>query len=201
MRLFRRPYGANDAIITSTTETRRVLFACSPMPPAAGIFPPTVRKNTCYLDNDDVLAARAACSRGDWRAAYERSAARAKPRSWTPMTCPLRHDRVAVGVRQGVDPAVRRGFQPADRRGQPQKAAMKAAEVALQWFNGGDWTITRVVAESCTPVGRKDHPRIRLWRTCCTWIRRCRSARAGSRTVQRRRRSWRNSSVRSAHPG
>ena len=34
---------------------------------------------------------------------------------------------------------------------QPQKAAMKAAEVALQWLNGGDWTITR--SGSIVPAG------------------------------------------------
>lgn len=94
---------------------------------------------------DDVLAARVAYSRGDWRAAYE-----CFGRAYD--ATELDADDVAsygmAAWRLGFGGKSIRLSEEAFNRliaeNEVQKAAMKAAEVALQWLNGGDLTITRV---------------------------------------------------------
>ena len=96
-------------------------------------------------ENEDVLAARVACSRGDWRAAYEgfgRASGAAELdtddlSSFGMIAWRLGYGRESIRLSEEA-------FNRLIAENQPQKAAMKAAEVALQWFNGGDWTITRV---------------------------------------------------------
>ena len=96
-------------------------------------------------DNEDVLASRVACTRGDWRAAYEGfgRASHATELDTDDLSTfgmvawRLGHGRESIKLSEEA-------FNRLIAENQPQKAAMKAAEVALQWFNGGDWTITRV---------------------------------------------------------
>lgn len=96
-------------------------------------------------ESEDVLAARVACSRGDWRAAYEgfRRASHAAELDTDDVSA---FGMVAWRLGYGRE-SIRLSEEAFNRliaENQPQKAAMKAAEVALQWLNGGDWTITRV---------------------------------------------------------
>ena len=113
------------------------------MPPAAVIS--RLRLNHHMSENEDVLAARVACSRGDWRAAYEgfgRASGAAELdtddlSSFGMIAWRLGYGRESIRLSEEA-------FNRLIAENQPQKAAMKAAEVALQWFNGGDWTITRV---------------------------------------------------------
>lgn len=101
-------------------------------------------------DNEHVLAARAACSRGDWRSAYE-GFGRASQAGELDTGELDTDDLSAFGMvawRLGYGRESIRLSEEAFNRltaeRQLQKAAMKAVEVALQWLNGGDLTITRV---------------------------------------------------------
>lgn len=97
------------------------------------------------MPDDDVLAARSAYSRGDWRAAYDgfgRAARRAELdaddlSSFGMAAWRLGHGRESIRLSEDA-------FTRLIAGGNTPKAAMKAAEVALQWLNGGDLTITRV---------------------------------------------------------
>ncbi|MBU3749727.1 MAG: helix-turn-helix transcriptional regulator [Mycobacterium sp.] len=95
--------------------------------------------------DDDVLAARAACSRGDWRAAYEafgRASQTAELDTDDLSTFGMVAWRLGYG-RESIRLS-EEAFNRLTAENQPQRAAMKAVEVALQWLNGGDLTITRV---------------------------------------------------------
>jgi DNA-binding CsgD family transcriptional regulator len=95
--------------------------------------------------DDDLETARDAYSRGDWRAAYDRFTEAQKTAELTTddlssyglAAWRLGHGRHSM---QLSEQAFNRLNTANDTRG----AAMKAVEVALQWFNGGDLTITRV---------------------------------------------------------
>jgi DNA-binding NarL/FixJ family response regulator len=96
-------------------------------------------------DVDDVLAARDAYSRGDWRTAYEHfgRAHDASELNTDDVSCyGMAAWRLGYGRHsmQLSEEAFNRLIAAGDNKG----AAMKAVEVALQWFNGGDLTITRV---------------------------------------------------------
>lgn len=95
--------------------------------------------------NEDILAARVAYSRGAWRAAYD-CFGRADD-----VTELDTDDLAAFGMaawRLGYGGKSIRLSEEAFNRliaeSDTPKAAMKAAEVALQWLNGGDLIITRV---------------------------------------------------------
>ncbi len=96
-------------------------------------------------DNEDVLAARLACSRGDWRTAHE-SFGRASQAAELDTDDLSAFGMVAWRLGYGRE-SIRLSEEAFNRliaETRPQKAAMKAVEVALQWLNGGDLTITRV---------------------------------------------------------
>jgi ATP/maltotriose-dependent transcriptional regulator MalT len=95
--------------------------------------------------DDELLAARDAYSRGDWRAAYGHFGRAHKAAELNT------DDLSAYGMaawRLGYGrESIRLSEQAFNRliaENNAQNAAMKAVEVALQWLNGGDWTITRV---------------------------------------------------------
>ena len=96
-------------------------------------------------DDDELRTARDAYSRGDWRAAYDHfgrvhQAAELNTddlSSYGMAAWRLGHGRQSM---QLSEQAFNRLIAADDVHG----AAMKAVEVALQWFNGGDLTITRV---------------------------------------------------------
>jgi hypothetical protein len=83
-------------------------------------------------DNDDVLAARAACSRGDWRAAYEGFARASQAAeldtddlsTFGMIAWRLGHGRESIRLSEEA-------FNRLIAEGHPQKAAMKAAEVTV----------------------------------------------------------------------
>lgn len=93
---------------------------------------------------DDLSTARAAYSCGDWRVAHEHFG-RADEDTLTT------DDLSAYGMaawrlgygRQSIRLS-EKAFNQLVAENDTPSAAMKAAEVALQWLNGGDWTITRV---------------------------------------------------------
>ncbi|OBC00537.1 hypothetical protein A5784_19910 [Mycobacterium sp. 852013-50091_SCH5140682] len=95
-------------------------------------------------DASELLAARDAYSRGDWRAAYDLF-------SRTPETDLTTDDLSSYGMaawrlghgRQSMQLS-EQAFNRLISAGESHNAAMKAVEVALQWFNGGDLTIARV---------------------------------------------------------
>ncbi|SBS78759.1 Response regulator containing a CheY-like receiver domain and an HTH DNA-binding domain [uncultured Mycobacterium sp.] len=95
--------------------------------------------------DDEILAARDAYSQGDWRAAYDRFT---EAQNTTELTTDdlssfglaawrLGHGRHSMQLSE-------QAFNRLNAANDTQGAAMKAVEVALQWFNGGDLTITRV---------------------------------------------------------
>lgn len=96
-------------------------------------------------DDDELRSARDAYSRGDWRAAYDHfgRAQQTAELNTDDLSCygmaawRLGHGRQSM---QLSEQAFNRLIAADDVHG----AAMKAVEVALQWFNGGDLTITRV---------------------------------------------------------
>ncbi|NTY62309.1 LuxR C-terminal-related transcriptional regulator [Mycolicibacterium sphagni] len=95
--------------------------------------------------DDELTAARDAYSQGNWRAAYDHFTGAQKTAELTTddlssyglAAWRLGHGRHSM---QLSEQAFNRLNSANDTRG----AAMKAVEVALQWFNGGDLTITRV---------------------------------------------------------
>jgi DNA-binding NarL/FixJ family response regulator len=95
--------------------------------------------------DDELLGARAAYSRGDWRAAYEhfsRATATAELTtddlsSYGMAAWRLGHGRESIRLSE-------QAFNRLVAENDTSTAAMKAAEVGLQWLNGGDRTITRV---------------------------------------------------------
>ena len=96
-------------------------------------------------DNDELVAARAAYRRGDWRSAYDHFGRAVK-------TAELSTDDLSsfgmAAWRLGYGRESIRMSEEAFNRlvaeNNTRTAAMKAADVALQWLNGGDTTITRV---------------------------------------------------------
>ena len=96
-------------------------------------------------DDDELLAARDAYSRGDWRAAYGHFGRAHKTAELT--TDDLSSYGMAawrLGYGRESIRLSEQAFNQLIAENNTQIAAMKAAEVALQWLNGGDWTITRV---------------------------------------------------------
>lgn len=96
-------------------------------------------------DADELLAARAAFSRGDWRAAYEhfgRAHEAAELSTDDLSSYGMAAWRLGYG-RQSMRLS-EQAFNRLTAANDLQGAAMKAVEVALQWFNGGDLTIARV---------------------------------------------------------
>ncbi len=95
--------------------------------------------------DDELVAARDAYSRGDWRAAYDHFGLAAKTAelctddlsSFGMAAWRLGHGRESIRMSEEA-------FNRLVAENNPRKAAMKAADVALQWLNGGDQTITRV---------------------------------------------------------
>ena len=95
--------------------------------------------------DDELLAARQAYSRGDWRAAYNHFGRAGK-------TAELNTDDLSsygmaawrLGYGRESIRLSEQAFNRLTAENNTQNAAMKAAEVALQWLNGGDMTITRV---------------------------------------------------------
>lgn len=95
--------------------------------------------------DDDILAARDAYSRGDWRTAYETFTQAQNTAELTTddlssyglAAWRLGHGRHSMQLSE-------QAFNRLNSANDTQGAAMKAVEVALQWFNGGDLTITRV---------------------------------------------------------
>ena len=96
-------------------------------------------------EHDDLLAARAAYTRGDWRAAYDHFG-----RAVT--TTELSTDDLSsygmaawrLGYGRESIRLSEEAFNRLVAENNTRTAAMKAADVALQWLNGGDQTITRV---------------------------------------------------------
>ena len=95
--------------------------------------------------DDEVLAARAAYRRGDWRSAYDgfgRAHDSAELNTDDLSSYGMAAWRLGYG-RESIQ-LCEQAFNRLLAEGDQQYAAMKAVEVALQWFNGGDLTITRV---------------------------------------------------------
>ena len=96
-------------------------------------------------DDDELLAARDAYSHGDWRAAYDhfgRAHEAAELNTDDLSSYGMAAWRLGYG-RESIQLS-EQAFNRLIAEDNTQNAAMKAAEVALQWFNGGDLTITRV---------------------------------------------------------
>ena len=95
--------------------------------------------------DDEARAARAAYFRGDWRAAYDgfgRAQDAAELSTDDLSSYGLAAWRLGYG-RESIQ-LCERAFNRLISDNNAQGAAMKAVEVALQWFNGGEVTITRV---------------------------------------------------------
>lgn len=93
--------------------------------------------------DDEVLAARDAYSRGDWRTAYDRFA-RAHEAAELNTDDLSAYGMAAWRLGYGRE-SIQLSEQAFNRLiadNHTQNAAMKAVELALQWFNGGDLTIT-----------------------------------------------------------
>ena len=96
-------------------------------------------------DDDALVAARKAYSRGDWRAAYDHFGRAAKAdelstddlSSFGMAAWRLGYGRESIRLSEEA-------FNRLVAENNTRTAAMKAADVALQWLNGGDQTITRV---------------------------------------------------------
>ena len=95
--------------------------------------------------DDEIHAARAAYSRGDWRAAYE-SFGRAHEVAELDTEDLSSYGMAAWRLGYGRESIqlCERAFNRLIDDNESRCAAMKAVEVALQWFNGGELTITRV---------------------------------------------------------
>ena len=97
------------------------------------------------VDDDELLAARDAYSRGDWRSAYEHFGRAQEAAELT--TDDLSSYGMAawrLGYGRHSMQLSEQAFNRLTAANDMQGAAMKAVEVALQWFNGGDLTIARV---------------------------------------------------------
>ena len=95
--------------------------------------------------DDDLIAARDAYSHGDWRRAYDhfgRAHETAELNTDDLSSYGLAAWRLGYG-RQSMQLS-EQAFNRLTAANDMQGAAMKAVEVALQWFNGGDLTIARV---------------------------------------------------------
>ncbi|MDT5257978.1 MAG: hypothetical protein QOD10_3058 [Mycobacterium sp.] len=95
--------------------------------------------------DDELLAAREAYSRGDWRAAYGhfgRAHDIAELNTDDLSSYGMAAWRLGYG-RHSIQLS-EQAFNRLITEDNPKNAAMKAVEVALQWLNGGDRTITRV---------------------------------------------------------
>jgi DNA-binding NarL/FixJ family response regulator len=96
-------------------------------------------------EDDDLVAARDAYARGDWRAAYDHFGRAVKAAelstddlsSFGMAAWRLGHGRESIRLSEEA-------FNRLVAENDTKTAAMKAADVALQWLNGGDQTITRV---------------------------------------------------------
>ena len=96
-------------------------------------------------EDDDLVAARDAYCRGDWRSAYEHFGRAGK-------TAELNTDDLSsygmaawrLGYGRESIRLSEEAFNRLVAENNTKTAAMKAADVALQWLNGGDQTITRV---------------------------------------------------------
>jgi DNA-binding NarL/FixJ family response regulator len=96
-------------------------------------------------NTDELLAARDAYSRGDWRAAYDHFGHAHETAelstddlsSYGMAAYRLGHGRQSIQLSE-------QSFNRLTAADDTHGAAMKAVEVALQWLNGGDLTITRV---------------------------------------------------------
>jgi DNA-binding NarL/FixJ family response regulator len=96
-------------------------------------------------NDDELVAARDAYSRGDWRVAYEdfgRAHETAQLSTDDLSSYGMAAWRLGYG-RQSMQLS-EQAFNRLIAADDTHNAAMKAVEVALQWFNGGDLTITRV---------------------------------------------------------
>lgn len=95
--------------------------------------------------DDELSAARDAYVHGDWRAAYDHFTAAQQDQELTTddlssfglAAWRLGHGRHSMQLSE-------QAFNRLNAANDVPGAAMKAVEVALQWFNGGDLTITRV---------------------------------------------------------
>jgi DNA-binding NarL/FixJ family response regulator len=95
--------------------------------------------------DDELQSARDAYSRGDWRAAYDNFAQTQETKdldtddlsSFGMAAWRLGHGRHSMQLSE-------QAFNRLNATNDTRNAAMKALEVALQWFNGGDLTIARV---------------------------------------------------------
>lgn len=96
-------------------------------------------------ENDAVVAARGAYSRGDWRAAYDlfhRAGQDAELSTDDLSSFGMAAWRLGYGTE-----SIRMSEEAFNRlvaENDTKTAAMKAADVALQWLNNGDLTITKV---------------------------------------------------------
>jgi DNA-binding NarL/FixJ family response regulator len=96
-------------------------------------------------EDDDLTAAREAYSRGDWRSAYDNFGRAVKIAelstddlsSFGMAAWRLGYGRESIRMSEEA-------FNRLVNENNTQTAARKAADVALQWLNGGDTTITRV---------------------------------------------------------
>ena len=96
-------------------------------------------------EDEDLLAARAAYTRGDWRAAYDhfgRAVTTAELSTDDLSSYGMAAWRLGYG-RESIRLS-EEAFNRLVAENNTRTAAMKAADVALQWLNGGDQTITRV---------------------------------------------------------
>ena len=95
--------------------------------------------------DDQLSAARDAYSSGDWRTAYDLFTEAHNTAELTTddlssygmAAWRLGHGRQSMQLSE-------KAFNRLNAANDTRAAAMKAVEVALQWINGGDWTITRV---------------------------------------------------------
>jgi DNA-binding NarL/FixJ family response regulator len=96
-------------------------------------------------DADELVAARNAYSRGDWRSAYDHYGCAGTTEhlntddlsSFGMAAWRLGYGRESIRLSEEA-------FNRLVAENNTRTAAMKAADVALQWLNGGDQTITRV---------------------------------------------------------
>lgn len=107
-------------------------------------------------DDDEVRAARDAYSRGDWRGAYDLFGRAQESElttddlsSYGMAAWRLGHGRQSMQLSE-------QAFNRLISAGEVHDAAMKAVEVALQWFNGGDLTIARVWLNRARRLHDKD---------------------------------------------
>ncbi|MCV7177391.1 helix-turn-helix domain-containing protein [Mycolicibacterium sphagni] len=94
---------------------------------------------------DDLATARTAYASGDWRTAYDHfTAAQTTQELDTDDLSSYGMAAWRLGYGRHSMQLSEQAFNRLIAANDTQKAAMKAVEVALQWFNGGDFTITRV---------------------------------------------------------